>query len=98
MKKTVAAFALGASSSLAFAEGFQAEEFKTYCLGVYENEQGVKYGETCDSSENNKTLGKAILANGCAEGQVSLTTHRFAGETKFQIEIEACLPPNVVQL
>lgn len=96
MKKSIAALALTASSTSAFALGFPPSETKTICLDVYENEDGVKYAGGCDQAKNNATLEKPLLANGCAEGQVSLVAQKFS--QNFDINVHSCMPPNVVQL
>jgi hypothetical protein len=100
MKKSIAALALSASSASAFGLLFEPQntEIKTICLGVYEDEQGVKYAGGCDEANNNGLLSKPLLSNGCAEGQIALTAKKWPNAERFDIEIASCLPPNVVQL
>ncbi len=93
-KTTIAAFALTASS--AFALIGPGTTSKTYCLDQYEGQKGASYTGSCDQTANNKELGKALLENGCAEGQTALQALSFGG--KFDIEISSCMPPGVVQL
>lgn len=95
MKKTIATIALTASSS-AFALMPQPAEIKTICLNLYENADGATYAGSCDEAANNVIRGDKILANGCAEGQASLTAVKYSQD--FDINIRACLPPNVAQL
>ena len=107
MKKTISATVIalsGATSALAlFAP--QPIDAKTYCLETYQvlNDAGNPSGEiagTCDESTNNGILQRPIQANGCAQGQVALTTYRYAfdGNQDFPITIGSCMPPNVTQL
>jgi hypothetical protein len=98
MKKSIAVLALSASSTSAFAFMMQPQQTKTYCLSVYEGADGAKFASSCDESKNNEILGKDLLENGCAEDQVALTARKHKGQKKFDIQISACLPPNVVQL
>jgi hypothetical protein len=108
MKRTVAALALSISTP-SFALMIPASATKTICLDTYESETGVKFAGNCDQTPNNKEAGVALLENGCAEGQISLTSFAYPSynpsakqkkkqELKFDIEINTCLPPNVAQL
>ncbi len=108
MKRTVAALALSISTP-SFALMMPATATKTICLDTFESEAGVKYAGNCDQAANNKELNLAVLENGCAEGQIALTSVAYPTynqsakqkkkpELKFDIEINACLPPNVAQL
>ena len=96
MKKTIAALALGASSSSAFALMPPPIATKTICLAVAEDANGVQRATSCDASANNVTSGVPLLANGCAEDQVSLVALKFGN--RYNINIASCLPPNVTQL
>ncbi len=114
MKRTVSAAALALSvSTPSFALMLPPTATKTICLDTFESETGVKYSGNCDQAANNKELNLPLLENGCAEGQISLTSVAYpsfseapkkkkkqepAQELKFDIEIKACLPPNVAQL
>lgn len=73
MKKTIAALALTAASSPAFALMAPVKATKILCLDAYENAQGAQVAGTCDQSANNAELGRAILTNGCAEDQIALS-------------------------
>lgn len=96
MKKTVAALALSASSSAAFALSPMPQATKTICLDVFEDANGLQNSGNCDEARNNEIRGVRILENGCAEGQIALVARKFSN--RFDIEIHPCLPPNVVQL
>ncbi len=108
-KRTVAALALSISSP-SYALMLAPVKTKTICLDVYESETGVKYSGNCDQSANNAELNLEILENGCAEGQIALTSVAYPdysapkkkakkeAEPKFDIEIKACLAPNIAQL
>ena len=102
MKKTIAAIALSASSTSAFAliAPQNPIQTKTYCVSLYDFDDGAKTAGSCDETKNNVTLGKEILSNGCAEEQVALIAVKTGRgrAAKFNIEIGSCLPPNVVQL
>lgn len=109
MKRTVAALALSVSTP-SFALMMPAVKVKTICLDTYESETGVKFAGNCDQATNNAESGVKLLENGCAEGQISLTSAAYPDfsqtpkqkgqeeEVKFDIEIRSCLPPNVAQL
>lgn len=95
MKKTIAAFALVASSS-ALALGppsRQQPPKKTVCFKV----STVKSGKNklsyagCDHTNNNQRAHLENLENGCPAGQVSLTVDADA-------DIHACMPPGLTQL
>ncbi|WP_141735035.1 hypothetical protein [Oligoflexus tunisiensis] len=96
-KKSVTALALTASSS-AFALMRPPVETKTICLDMYESAEGAAYAGTCDQSDNNETLKKKILENGCAEGQLAMTAQKWDKRGEFYPSIHSCLPPNVAQL
>jgi hypothetical protein len=100
MKKSITAIALAASSTSAFAmiEPNDGAERKTYCVSTYEADDGSQYVSQCDETENNKRENRPLLQNGCAEGQAAIGGVKRRSEKKFDIEISACLPPNVVQL
>lgn len=108
MKRTVAALALSVSTP-SFALMMPPTKVKTICLDSYESEAGAKFAGNCDQAANNTELGLALLDNGCAEGQIAVTSagyttftkkpkHKAKEELKFDIEIRSCLPPNVAQL
>ena len=97
MKKTIAAAALSASTS-ALALWAPPAEQRTICLDKYENESGAIYGGSCDQSANNETLGLELLENGCAEGQIAITSQRYHNSEQWSVNIGPCLPPNVAQL
>ena len=96
-KKTIVAFAITASSAFALI-GPMPAEYKNLCLNVYDNANGVQYAGRCDETRNNEYSKLEILENGCAEGQISLTAMKVQGSERFDIEINSCLPPHVVQL
>jgi len=91
MKKTIASLALLASTTSAFAligPGGQAGPTpKTYCLSLYESEDGTYVGD-CDQSKINLRSKRPVNANGCADGQAALQSVR--------VVIPAC--PTFVQL
>ncbi|HYX36508.1 MAG TPA: hypothetical protein VE954_25655 [Oligoflexus sp.] len=99
LSKTIAALGLTASSS---AFGLMAPDqpvrTKTVCLNTYERADGSLELGTCDEAKNNKTEGRPRLENGCAEGQAAMTVTKWTTQQGFTPKIEACLPPNVVQL
>ena len=97
-QKTLAAFAVTASSAFALIGPMPAAEFKNICLAVYDNADGAKWAGQCDQTRNNEIKGLELLENGCAEGQISLTATKHQPSERFDIEIYSCLPPNVVQL
>jgi len=97
VKSKIAAVAISAAS-MAYGLTPPPAATKTLCLAVYEDADSVKRAGSCDNTRNNHTLGLPILANGCAEGQISLTSVKYQNSEKFTIEIRSCLPPNVVQL
>ena len=92
--KTIAAVAFTATSAFALVA---PSDTKTICLNAWEDANGVLHAGNCDESRNNETLNKELLANGCAEDQISLISREVAN-AKYDIEIRNCLPPNVVQL
>lgn len=102
MKKTtiaVAALALSASSSFAIiGPGHDRYVTKTYCLGTYSYGDGSMNAGTCDETNNNAMLNLPRMENGCAEGQMALTTSKRVREANFPIQIRPCLDPNIVQL
>lgn len=107
MKKTISAtiVALSSATSVLALWAPAPVESKTYCLGMYDiqnAEEGspVYMAGTCDASYNNAYYQTPLLDNGCAEGQIALTTHRYGGgeEGEFPIQIGSCMPPNVTQL
>ncbi len=101
MKKTigVAALAISASTaSLAFFIPRDHIETRTYCLSVYEDEQGGQRAGSCDETNRNTYYQRELNAQGCAEGQVALSTSRYDSQEEFPIRIGMCLPPNVAQL
>lgn len=91
MKKTIASLALLASTTSAFAligpGGQAAPEPKTYCLSLYESEDGAYVGD-CDNTQANVRAKRVINANGCADGQAAMQTTR--------VQIRSC--PTFVQL
>lgn len=102
MKKTISLAALAISTS---ASAFWVPQdpstvvHKTYCLEVYTiGDTGDQYAGSCDQSHNNAERHLQINRNGCADGQIALTTTKLKGDKKFPIEIRSCLPPNVAQL
>ncbi len=114
MKKTISATIIalsGATSALALWAPAPVAS-KTYCLDYWDvqNEDvgtPAYRAATCDQSNNNSILGRTLLSNGCAEGQMALTTHRYyngaeegseGSEEAFPIQIGSCMPPNVTQL
>lgn len=97
MTKTIASIALLASASTAMAmprplpPGTPRPKISNVCLATHQVEtDGSLYG-SCDETNNNQSLGRPLLSNGCAQNQVKLT---FEGESP----IRACLPPGIVQL
>jgi hypothetical protein len=102
MKKTtisLAALAISASTSFALImPGFGNTETKTYCLSVYSEEDGGMGAGGCDQTRNNTIRQLPLMANGCAEGQVSMYTGKREEESRFPIEIHMCMPPNAAQL
>jgi hypothetical protein len=95
--KTISAFVLSASSAFALI-GPHAMDHKTICLDTHEDKDGVLTSRSCDQSRNNRTQALKILANGCAEGQVSLIDSKEKTAKKFNFNIPNCLPPHVAQL
>jgi hypothetical protein len=95
--KTISAFVLSASSAFALV-GPGRMDSKTLCVDVSEDNDGVFWGGTCDQSENNTKGNLKLLANGCAEGQISIVATKNKNAKKYNIQIPQCLPPNVVQL
>ncbi|RZA25960.1 MAG: hypothetical protein EOP10_05185 [Proteobacteria bacterium] len=112
MKRTVSAAALALSiSTPSFALMLPPSATKTICLDSYESETGAKFAGNCDQAANNKELALPLLDNGCADGQIALTSVAYPAsfvqnspkqkkntKLKFDIEINNCLPPNVAQL
>jgi len=100
MKKSITAIALAASSTSAFAliAPNLGDEQKTYCVSTYEADDGSQYVSQCDETKNNERENRPLLQNGCAEGQAAISGFKRRSEKKFNIEISACLPPNVAQL
>lgn len=108
MKRSVSLAALALSvSTPSFALMMPPVKTKTICLDSYEGAEGAKYAGNCDQAGNNAEAGVALLENGCAEGQIALTSVAYPSypinnskkeELKFDIEIRSCLPPNVAQL
>lgn len=94
-KTSIAAVALSVATS-GFALIGPVGDSKTICLSSYTDANGVQYAGSCDEARNNKELGLPLLANGCAEGQISIQSHNFGGG--FSVEVHNCMPPNVVQL
>ncbi len=101
MKKTIslAALAISASTSSFALIGPPTDMMtKTYCLETYTDMSGGMIAGTCDESANNVHRGAQIGENGCAEGQIALTTSKTRRDAHYPIRIRQCLPPNVVQL
>jgi hypothetical protein len=101
MKKTIslAALAISASTSSFAIIGPPIDAVtKTYCLATYTKEDGGMVAGTCDQTANNQLSDRQIGMNGCAEGQIALTTSKSVNAEYFPINIRACLPPNVMQL
>lgn len=93
-KMTIAAIAITASS--VFARPLPPTEIKTICLPNYSDSEGVAYAGNCDQARNNVRLNRPLLANGCAEDQIAITATKRNGN--FNVEVNNCLPPNIVQL
>ncbi len=92
MKKTITAFALMASATTVLAMPFpNPNPPKTMCLNVYSAQDKSKTAADCDDSDNNVTLKKQIRKNGCAKGQIAITTYD-------EINIGKCMPAGAVQL
>ncbi len=103
MKKTticLAALAISASTSSLALIGPNpgAMEEKTYCLGVYSDDEGNMSAGSCDMTRNNEILQSPLGANGCAEGQISQYTTKRDYQESFPIQIHMCMPPNAAQL
>lgn len=99
MKKTISLTALAVSASAAsFALIGPPQDTKTYCLDSYTDMSGSMMAGTCDQSRNNARSGAQLGENGCAAGQIALTTGKYPGEREFPIRISPCMPPNVTQL
>lgn len=94
---SLAALAISASSST-FALIAGPTDTKTYCLEMYTDTCGSSYAGSCDQTANNERRGAQIGENGCAQGQVALSTGRWSPDEPYQIEIHACMPPNAAQL
>ncbi len=95
-KTSIAAVALTVATS-GFSLVGPVGEHKTICLSSYTDANGVQYAGSCDEAANNKELGLALQANGCAEGQVAVGAYSFGGG-QFNVQVANCMPPNVVQL
>ncbi len=95
--KTISAFVLSASSAFALI-GPRPMDTKTICFDVQTDKDGVMYAGTCDQADNNKNSGVKLLANGCAEEQISVTASKPKTVKQYNINVPKCLPPNVVQL
>lgn len=95
--KTISAFVLSASSAFALI-GPRPMDHKTICLDAHEDKDGVLYSGTCDQSANNQNEKLKLLANGCAEGQISFVVSKPKSQKKYNVTIPACLPPHAVQL
>jgi hypothetical protein len=92
MKKTIAAVALMASATTSMAMPFPHNEPpKTMCLKVYSAPDKSKEASDCDDSDNNATLKLKLKANGCAAGQVVISTYD-------QLNIPKCMPAGAIQL
>lgn len=97
MKKTIAAVAIMASSAAALAFPGMPDPnqppppFKTLCLNVYPTKDKSKVASDCDDSDNNVRHEKKIKQNGCAAGQVAITTID-------ELNIPKCMPAGMVQL
>ncbi|MCA9506913.1 MAG: hypothetical protein KC505_00650 [Myxococcales bacterium] len=101
MKKTIslAALAVSASNSFALLAPLPANyDYKNYCLSVYHRNDNSALAGNCDETANNQTLNRTLQENGCADGQISITTFKRPDQERFPIEIGSCLPPNAVQL
>ena len=101
MKKTIslAALAISAStSSLAFIGQPMDVQTRTYCLSVRSDASGAMMAGSCDQTANNAQRNAQIGGNGCAEGQISLTTSKPSDAEEFPIRMRSCMPPNIAQL
>ena len=98
INKSIAVLAMSASSAFALIGPNPNLQKKTICLNVHENAKGVLFAGSCDESRNNKIQGLDLLANGCAADQVSVVATKFSANTKFNVQVNSCLPPNIVQL
>ena len=98
-QKTIAAFAVTASSAFALiGPGFGQPETKQLCLDAYEANDGALFAGKCDQTRNNERNGRELLSNGCAVDQIAITAVKKFGAEKFDLEVRSCLPPNIVQL
>lgn len=101
MKKTIGVAALAISASTASLALYVPRDnmvTKTYCLSIYEDVEGGQRAGSCDETDRNTYYQRELNAQGCAEGQVALSTRRYGDEGEFPIRIGMCLPPNVAQL
>jgi len=96
-KKTIASIAFVASSAFALIGPGPAQS-KKICLDLFEDASGNAIVGTCDQNKNNEILKKTILSNGCAKDQAAMTAYKGTPNSEFNVKINACLPPNVVQL
>jgi hypothetical protein len=90
MKKTIAAIALLASSNAYALRPPPETDLKKACVKVHkmQDRSGIA---GCDETSNNERANLRLRDNGCAKGQVAISTY---GE----LDIEACLPPGIAQL
>jgi hypothetical protein len=104
MKKSISIAALAISASSSFAIVFDPTDSapqwitKTYCLAVHTHDDGSTTAGDCDKSELNARFDRPLLQNGCAAGQIALTTEKWAEDEGFPINIHSCMPPNIAQL
>lgn len=102
MKKTISIASLAISASASFAligpmpPGSTVS--KTYCVETYQEPDGSMWAGGCDESMNNTQANTTVKENGCAEGQIAITTSKMAAAERFPIEIRSCMPPNFAQL
>lgn len=80
MKKTVAALAVLASATTAFAlvrpgvgQPVQQPQQQTVCMSLHQDQDKSLYAGGCDMTARNKMSSVRLKSNGCAEGQVSIT-------------------------
>jgi hypothetical protein len=106
LKKTIAAVALTAASSSAFAirgpRPLERQE-KTYCLDASMDSNGLVSAATCDMTANNQKYHTKILAHGCADEQINLTVSRsrvnsHSKWSNWTVEIASCRDPRLTQL
>jgi ribosomal protein S10 len=94
--KTVTAIALTASSTAFGIIGPRPVPTKTICLPAYESDQGALFAGSCDETRNNRDLNRPLLENGCAADQIAVTAFKYS--RKWNIEVQQCMSPNIVQL